>query len=143
MHVSWQTIFWILVNLSIGAMAQPGGRICGFPSRYRTYLRCSPLICGADMLSIVMRLAVSIIHLRLSFRESVGVLLHSRFNHSGHANVGSSQSSVLQAENEEDIDDGIQVLERMTWLRWLWFILATLPPAIKLASMTGVTWPQV
>lgn len=83
---SWQTIFWILVNLAIGAMVQPGGRICGFPSRYRTYLRCSPLICGADMLSIVIRLLVTIIYLRLSLLESVGILLYDRFDNNGHTN---------------------------------------------------------
>ncbi|KAE9367015.1 hypothetical protein N431DRAFT_429776 [Stipitochalara longipes BDJ] len=30
----------------------------------------------------------------------------------------------------------------MTWLRWLWFILGTLPPAIKPMSMSGVPWEQ-
>jgi hypothetical protein len=30
----------------------------------------------------------------------------------------------------------------MTCLRWLWFILGTLPPAIKLMSMSGVRWEQ-
>jgi hypothetical protein len=28
----------------------------------------------------------------------------------------------------------------MTWLRWLWLFLETLPPAIKLMSMSGVRW---
>lgn len=30
----------------------------------------------------------------------------------------------------------------MTWLRWLWFLLGTLPPAIKLLSMEGVGWSK-
>jgi hypothetical protein len=30
----------------------------------------------------------------------------------------------------------------MTWLRWLWFFLGTLPPGIKLASMRGVGWTK-
>jgi hypothetical protein len=30
----------------------------------------------------------------------------------------------------------------MTWLRWLLFLLGTLPPAMKLASMTGVGWTK-
>jgi hypothetical protein len=140
-QASWQTIFWILVNLSIGAMAQPGGRICGFPSRYRTYLRCSPLICGADMLSIVVRLLVTIIYLRLSLLESVGILLHDRFDNS-HTNEEINNSLALQSEDNDNEGDGIQALEGMTWLRWIWFLLGTLPPAIKLASMSGVGWAQ-
>jgi hypothetical protein len=141
-QASWQTIFWLLVNLAIGAMAQPGGRICGFPSRYRTYLRCSPLICGADMLSIVIRLLVTIIYLRLSLLESVGILLHDRFDNNGHTNDEIHNSLALQAEDNDSEGDGIQTLEGMTWLRWLWFLLGTLPSAIKLASMSGVGWAQ-
>lgn len=30
----------------------------------------------------------------------------------------------------------------MTWLRWLWFILGTLPPAVKLLAMGGIPWEQ-
>lgn len=123
-------------------MAQPSGRICGFPSRYRTYLRCSPLICGADMLSIVIRLAAVVVYLRLSVRESLGILLHGRFDSNDQTNDGRSQSFALQVEYDDGGNDGIQVLERMTWLRWLWFLLGTLPPTIKLASMSGVGWAQ-
>jgi hypothetical protein len=142
LQASWQTIFWILVNLSIGAMAQPSGSICGFPSRYRTYLRCSPLICGADMLSIVIRLQVTVVYLRLSILESVGILLHNRFDINDHTNGERSQSFAPQAEDDDGGGDGIQVLERMTWLRWLWFLFGTLPPTIKLVSMSGVGWAQ-
>ena len=126
-------------------MAQPSGRICGFPSRYRTYLRCSPLICGADMLSIVIRLNVIVFYLRLSFLEGVGILLHSRFDDNSHGNGSNNQSLALGSIHNDDDGggEGIQALERITWLRWLWFLLGTLPPAIKLASMTGVGWAQI
>jgi hypothetical protein len=40
--VTWQTAFWTLIPLAINVMAQPSGRVCGAPSRYRTYLRSSP-----------------------------------------------------------------------------------------------------
>ena len=119
---SWQTIFWILVALSINAMAQPGGRICGLPSRYQTYLRCSPFICAADMLSIIMRLLVFTLYQRLPTREALGVLLHERFNNSDYIWGQRRRSLNLQApptNSEGDEADGVQSLERMTWLRWL------------------------
>jgi hypothetical protein len=144
---SWQTIFWILTCLAINSMAQPGGRICGLPSRYRTYLRCSPLICAADVLSILTRLVVSAVYQRLSLLESLGILLHRRFNSIESTKAGSNESPSLetlttQLGEDEDKAEGIQSLERMTWLRWLWFLLGTLPPAIKLLSMEGIGWSK-
>jgi hypothetical protein len=94
------------------------------------------------MLSIVIRLLVTIVYLRLSILESVGILLHDRFDNNDYTNGERSQSFASQAEYDDGEGDGIQVLERMTWLRWLWFLLGTLPPTIKLASMSGVGWAQ-
>jgi hypothetical protein len=128
------------VNLCDGAMAQPGGRICGFPRRYRTYLRCSPLICGADLLAIVMRLSTSMLYMRFSVRQSVGLLFHDRYN-SDHSNGRLPVTS--QTENEDDLEERFQTLERTTWLRWLWVVLATLSPTIKLLAMSGVIWPHI
>jgi hypothetical protein len=126
-------------------MAQPGGRVCGLPSRYRTYLRCSPLLCVADALSVITRLLVSTTYLRQSPLEAVRILLHSRFNGPDHTDEQASPSrrrEALLAELEEAEAEGIQSLEKMTWLRWTWFILGTLPAAIKLASVKGVPWAQ-
>jgi hypothetical protein len=94
------------------------------------------------MLSIVIRLLVTIIYLRLSLLESVGILLNDRFDNNGHTNDEINNSLALQAEDNDNEGDGIQTLEGMTWLRWLWFLLGTLPPAIQLASMSGVGWAQ-
>jgi hypothetical protein len=136
--VSWQTIFWTLVPLAINSMTQPGGRICGLPSRYRTYLRCSPFLCAADAFSIVSHLAVLCLYQKQRFLEAVGLILHERFNTADHAE---GQQVVLH-NDEDDGTGSVQSLEAMTWLRWLWFILGTLPPAIKLMSMSGVPWEQ-
>jgi hypothetical protein len=43
-------------------------------------------------------------------------------------------------EGDEAEEDSIQSIERFTWLRWLFFILGSLPAAIKLAVMKGVPW---
>jgi hypothetical protein len=125
-------------------MAQPGGRVCGLPSRYRTYLRCSPLLCVVDAVSILLRMLVST-YLGQSPLEALGTLLHERFKDSeGAGSQDSRQPTNHNATVElDDQSGGVQSLERMTWLRWLWFILGTLPPAIKLASMRGVPWTQV
>jgi hypothetical protein len=120
-------------------MTQPGGRICGLPSRYRTYLRCSPIFCAADALSIVSQLAVLCLYQKQPFLEAVGMVLHERFNADEHS---AGQQAVLHDDNEEEEAETVYSIEAMTWLRWLWFILGTLPPAIKLMSMSGVRWEQ-
>jgi hypothetical protein len=85
-----------------------------------------------------MRLLVAIAYLRLSVLESLGILLHKRFNDHDRANGDVTQPLPLQAENNDEEGHGIQGLEKMMFHRWLWFLIPTLPPAIKLASMTGV-----
>jgi hypothetical protein len=48
-------------------------------------------------------------------------------------------------ERYRDIEDpveAIQYLEKQTWLRWLWFVIGTLGPAIKLAAMQNVPWTK-
>lgn len=138
--VTWQTIFWTLVPLAINAMSQPGGRVCGLSSRYRTYLRCSPLVCFADMVSIFMWMLILTGYQRLSFTEALGIALHRRFTENRDVRF---QTTCPILESKETETEGIQKLERMTWLRWLWFVLGTLPPAIKLLSMRGVAWAQI
>ncbi len=73
--------------------------------------------------------------------ESVGVIIHERFSTEDHAQCPQPNAQ-LPGQDEDDEAEGVQSIERMTWLRWLWFILGTLPPAIKLFSMTGVRWEQ-
>jgi hypothetical protein len=120
--VSWQTAFLGLVPLALNAMTQPCGRVCGLPSRY---LRSSPFLCAGDALSIIFRLVFVSAYLRLPLREVLGLVLHDRFD---------------DYSDEDNREDGIQSLERLTWFRWLFFVLGGLPMAIKLGSMQGVPW---
>jgi hypothetical protein len=46
------------------------------------------------------------------------------------------------ADEEPDSENGIRAIEKMTWLRWLFFVLGTLPPAIKLMAMGGLPWTK-
>jgi hypothetical protein len=100
-------------------MTQPGGSICGLPNRYRTYLRCSPILCYADSLSIVSQLRILCLYQKQCLLESVGVVLHERFRTEDHAQ-GHQPNAQLPAPDDEDEAEGIQSLEKMTWLRWLW-----------------------
>jgi len=42
----------------------------------------------------------------------------------------------------EDGAEGIRVLGRMTWFRWMFFVFGTLNPAIKLMSFEGTSWTK-
>ena len=47
-----------------------------------------------------------------------------------------------EREDEAEEGEGIQALEKMTWLRWLFFLLGTLGPAIKMCAMRCIPWTQ-
>jgi hypothetical protein len=120
-QVWWQTCFWTLVILGLNTMAQPSGRVLELPARYGTYLRSSPIICLADILSIFARL------IYCCFTPSSGSLQHiiaERFEV-----VGSS----------EDMESIIST----AWVRWLCFLLGPLPQIIRLASFQGVYWTKL
>jgi hypothetical protein len=51
--VSWQSAFWSLVPLALNSMAQPGGMVCFYPSKYGAALRSSLILCGIDTLFIL------------------------------------------------------------------------------------------
>jgi hypothetical protein len=65
---------------------------------------------------------------RITPLESLQALLEDRFSDASEDNGGD--------------EGGLQSLERLTWLRWMFFVLGTLPPTIKLASMRGVPWTK-
>ena len=131
-QVSWETAFWTLVPLAVNVMAQPCGRILGRETRYWTYLRCLPIMCAADSLSIIIRLGIygsgflAKRRVRLPFWERLKLVIHHRFHD----------------ENEDEDAEGIRAMGRMTLLRWLFFIFGTLPQAIKLLAFEGTPWTK-
>jgi hypothetical protein len=42
----------------------------------------------------------------------------------------------------EDTNESLRSLQKQTWLRWLFFIIGTLGPSIKLMAMEGVPWTK-
>jgi hypothetical protein len=45
-------------------------------------------------------------------------------------------------EKNEVGEEGIQAIEKLTFIRWLFFIFGTLGPGIKLMAMKGVPWTK-
>jgi hypothetical protein len=126
--VSWQTLYWTLIPLALNTMAQPCGKVCRQPSRHRTYLRSSPFICAADSPSITIHLITYLYTLSirgdLSIKDSMKLLIQER------------------SRDVEEKTEGARALENLTWSRWLFFILETLGPAIKLTAMTGIPYTK-
>jgi len=130
-QVSWQTAYWTLIPLAVNTMAQPSGRILSLPAKYRTYLRCSPLICAADSLTIFIHLIFYFT--AFSFKDAIRLLIRQRFG-DGEEDEGEGSDEKDEERNEE----GIQAIEKFTFVRWLFFILGTVGPGIKLMAMEGV-----
>ena len=125
-HVSWQTAFWSLVPLALNVMTQPSGRVCGWKGASRFYLRCSPVICAADWVAMSVRYLVYLVKAR-SNQQALRMTLDARFR---------------DLDDDASSDEGFQALEKLTFVRWMLFILGTLPQAIKLVFLKGVPWTQ-
>jgi hypothetical protein len=110
------------VPLAINTMTQPSGRVLGRPAKYRTYLRCSPLICAADALSIFIHLILYCA--TFPFAEAVRLLIQERFG------------------DDEKNAGGIQAIEKLTLIRWVFFIFASLGQAINFMAMEGAPWTK-
>ena len=111
--------------LVTNVMTQPSGRILCQPSRYRTYLRSSPIISFLDALAFLLRVLFTSCLLHVSISRAFKTTIRERY------------------KNIEDASEGIQSLEKQTWLRWVFFIVGTLGPSIKLMAMQGVPWTKV
>ncbi|PMD13026.1 hypothetical protein NA56DRAFT_652055 [Hyaloscypha hepaticicola] len=125
--VSWQTLFWTLIPLVTNVMTQPSGRVLSQPSRYRTYLRTSPIICFLDAFAFLIRVFSAPYFLHVPISRALNTTIRERYGDI----------------KDEDASEGIQSLEKQTWLRWVFFVVGTLGPSIKLMAMQGVPWTKV
>lgn len=123
--VSWQTAWWSLVPLAICTMTQPSGKVCGLPGRYRTYLRSSPIVCFVDAVTFIVTLAMCLVCVNGPALHTLQLNIQSRF------------------EEDHTMPKSLRKLEDSTFFRWIFFLLGTLPPAIKLAAMDGIFWTKV
>lgn len=105
-------------------MTQPSGRVLSFPSRYRAYLRSVPIICALDALGFLLRVFLTPYLLPVSLREALELTIGERY------------------KDNLDENESIRSLEKQTWLRWVFFVVGTLGPSIKLMAMRGVPWTK-
>lgn len=107
-------------------MTQPSGHFLGIDSRERTYLRSIPLLCAADTISVILQIAYFITSTEISFRAGFSTYIGQRF--------------VKGVEKSETL----QTLYDQTWARWVYLMLATLLPAIKLIfGLGGSPWTRI
>ena len=115
--VIWQVAFWVLCSLAANSMAQRSATA----SDHSLYMHSSPLMCITDALLKVLRIIVTSISLRISLAKSATL------------------SHQLYIDSLPSLDqDEQRAIRPHTWPRWLFFIMGTLPAAIKVASFSGV-----
>jgi hypothetical protein len=73
------------MSLVTHAMTQPSGRVLSLPSRYRKYLRCSPIISFLDTLAFLLRIFITPRLLSISLHQGLGELnTRAIQGHRGH-----------------------------------------------------------
>jgi hypothetical protein len=121
--LSWQSAFWALAPLALNGMVQPSGQICNFDSRFRFYLRTSPVICGFDFSSVVVQFFCFLFR-RRSLREAILDTIDTR---------------KLLVESDPI---GAQAVEKIPTLRFIIFVFSA-TQAIKIFACQGIVWIQV
>jgi hypothetical protein len=122
-HFSGPSAFWALTPLALAVMLQPSGRPCGFHFCHRVYLRAHPLVCGADALSIVIRLVVNRFS-GLTWGQSAAEVFESRYKCCEYC-----KDSFLEESHGD--------LEKQGFLQILTFLYGT-APSIKLLAVSGM-----
>ncbi|OCK80005.1 hypothetical protein K432DRAFT_393410 [Lepidopterella palustris CBS 459.81] len=126
-QISWRSILSILIPLALAVVMQPSGKVCGYPRHLQMYLRSSPVICVADVLSVLFRILVCILD-GMPTSEAVQFTLATRFADTKRK----GQPSLIP-----------QGPSLYTFLRWLLFIAGAVPQAHLLLFTSGVLWAEV
>jgi hypothetical protein len=125
-EVSWQNAFWSLPPLAINTMMQPSGRVCGFDSSLRTYLRSSPIVCVFDAVFIIIRF-ITYSFFGLSARAAAKKVIDARGREDGGREDGGGEEGSGEEGGREDRGGedakpgGFRSLERKLFLRYLVF----------------------
>jgi hypothetical protein len=110
-----------------------------FPSGILFPARCSPIVCAADMLHILLRLPYHIIA-GASPPEAARRVVRERSRRPVRNGAGeATANSHVQGEEEEPLTFGNQHPRAHTVV----FVLGVLPQAVKLFGMRGIPWTQV
>lgn len=101
-------------------MSQPGGRVCGFPSHLRTWLRSSPVICAVDAVVLLLSILVRTVQVR-SLKRAADDILGARF------------------DTTEELAE-LQSLEKQPVIRWALIVLPAGYQVAKLFGVRGLPW---
>ncbi|KAJ8117650.1 hypothetical protein OPT61_g1186 [Boeremia exigua] len=124
---SIESAFWGLIPLALSAMTQPSGQVLQYPIQLRTYLRSSPVVCGFDALTLLIRFAA--------------YLLTGCYSAPLHAAARAMQIR-NRPQNKLGPNEGFQALENLPTVRWLVFCFGTLPQAVKITAFGGLYWTK-
>jgi hypothetical protein len=91
----------------------------------RLYPCSSPIVCLADAISMILQWVVTMYHLKVPLGPATVAVVYKRAD------------DMIKEIALEDLEED-QGRLGSTWPRWLFFISGGLPPAIKLASLSGV-----
>jgi hypothetical protein len=125
--VSWPSLFWGLVPLTINSMTQPGGMVCNADADVGFLLRSSPVICICDAVLMLIRLALDR-HQASSWHEAHKRLIRRRFQSYIYAGWKRNRADMIRS-NE--------------WYFRLVVFTLTLAQSIKIFAYGGVVWTKV
>jgi hypothetical protein len=74
--------------LVTNVMTQPSGRVLSLTSRYRTYLRSSPIICALDALAFLLRVFITPCLLPMSLHQALKTTIRERYKDIEDASEG-------------------------------------------------------
>jgi hypothetical protein len=103
-------------------MTQPSGPVLELPSHHGTSLRSSPIFCALDALTFLIKVAFSQLCPGVSWLTAVTQTIRQRYS------------------DVEDEAEGIQSLEKINVTRWVFLLVGTLGPTVKMAAMEGIPW---
>lgn len=127
-EVSWQSAFWALVAIAIGAATQPSGRILGMPSEWGFALKLSPILCIVNAVE-----ALSCIEIR--WRPWAVEVRPGKY-YVDEAEPAASSPQARRARYDPS------TLQHNSALSVTLFILGPVLQAVKLFSCSGIKYTQ-
>ncbi|KAK8057170.1 hypothetical protein PG996_011107 [Apiospora saccharicola] len=121
--LTWQSAFWAVVSIALGAATQPSGSIVGMPREWGFALKCSPAMCLFNALEVFSCI-------KIERREPGWRLAFRSAKYTGAPNPRRLETSADQ--------HAVRGLETNTSLRLATFILGPLLQAVKLFACSGV-----
>lgn len=122
-ELTWQSAFWAVVSIALGAATQPSGSILGMPREWGFALKCSPVMCIFNTIEVLLciRIEQQDPGWRLAFRST--------------KYTGAPNPRHLEATADRH---AARSLETNTTLRLASFILGPLLQAVKLFACSGI-----